>query len=225
MTWNEFLPISMPITAIALLSFCDMAAAKGHPHALQLEKIWGGNQKATPVAFQQLPSDYNRALASADVPAPIGAQCSEPHSNRAEEPILASVTTGQQDQPAHRPPRLPIVGTAGALLERGSVSAMPSISLATCATSRNSKLIDKRSACRCSYERLPTKATVEVGCKIRNLFTYLLRLGALAPKRRQLRRLWSGDGRPAASQEPSLVPATCKTSRSRAGGTHTIPGS
>ena len=55
--------------------------------------------------------------------------------------------------------------------------------------------------------------------------TYWFRLGALAPKRRQLRRLWSGDDRLIASQEPSLVPATCKTSRSRAGGTRTIPGS
>ena len=26
-TWNEFLPISMPITAIALLSFCKMACS------------------------------------------------------------------------------------------------------------------------------------------------------------------------------------------------------
>jgi hypothetical protein len=25
--WNEFLPISMPITAIALLGFCDMACS------------------------------------------------------------------------------------------------------------------------------------------------------------------------------------------------------
>ena len=26
-TWNEFLPISMPITATALLGFCDMACS------------------------------------------------------------------------------------------------------------------------------------------------------------------------------------------------------
>src|SRR6266478_4405201 len=63
-TWNEFLPISMPITAIAVLGVCDMACSLSLAPLAQLRLLAG--------------QEHGRTIPLADRPDAPGAMAGRP---------------------------------------------------------------------------------------------------------------------------------------------------